>query len=77
LPPLFLGDEMATLAEVNAAITKVTDEGQSSTVDGISYTRANLASLTQLRDTLKSASARAAGSRPTFRGFNFSSMGYD
>jgi len=68
---------MATLAEVNAAITKVADEGQSSMIDGISYTRANLASLTQLRDTLKSASARAAGSRPTFRGFNFSSMGYD
>jgi len=68
---------MATLAEVNAAITKVTDEGQSSTVDGISYTRANLAALNQLRDTLKGASDRAAGSRPTFRAFNFSSMGYD
>ena len=68
---------MATLAEVNAAITKVTDEGQSSTVDGISYTRANLASLTQLRDTMISAEGRSAGSRPTFRAFNFTSMGCD
>jgi len=67
---------MATLAEVNAAITKVADEGQSSMIDGISYTRANLASLTQLRDTLKGASDRAAGSRPTFRAFNFTGMGY-
>jgi len=45
-------------------------------IDGISYTRANLASLTQLRDTLKGASDRAAGSRPTFRAFNFTGMGY-
>jgi len=68
---------MATLAEVKAAITKVAEEGQSSTVDGVSYTRANLAALIQLQDTLQGASDRAAGSRPTFRGFNFSSMGYD
>ncbi len=42
VPFIFRGDEMATLAEVNAAITKVADEGQSSMIDGISYTRANL-----------------------------------
>ena len=68
---------MATLAEIDAAITKVTEEGQSSAVDGISYTRANLAALNQLRDTLTAESGRASGSRPTFRGYNFASMGYD
>ena len=68
---------MATLAEVNAAITKVTDEGQSSTVEGISYTRANLAALIQLQDTLQGASNRASGSRPTFRGYQFTTLGYD
>jgi len=68
---------MATLAEVEAAQTKVAEEGQSSTIDGISYTRANLAALNQLRDTLKGSAARAAGSRPTFRGFKFTTLGYD
>jgi len=67
---------MATLAEVETAITKVTEEGQSSAVDGISYTRANLSALNQLRDTLKGASDRASGSRPTFRGFQFTTLGY-
>ena len=68
---------MATLAEVDAAITKVTDKGQSSAVDGISYTRATLSALNALRDTLKAKEGRTAGSRPTFRGFKFTFMGYD
>ena len=66
-----------TLAEVETAITAVETSGQSSALDGVSYTRANLSSLLQLRDTLKGESDRAAGSRPTFRGFQFTTLGYD
>jgi len=65
-----------TLAEVETAITAVETSGQSSVVDGLQYTRANLAALIQLRDTLKGESDRAAGSRPPFRGFQLSGMGY-
>ena len=66
-----------TLAEVETAITDVETSGQSSALDGVSYTRANLSSLLQLRDTLKGESDRAAGSRPTFRAFQFTTLGYD
>ena len=71
---------MATLteriAEVDTAITQVQTSGQSITVDGISYGRANLDALRNLRNDLQGQADRAAGTRPTFRGFNFSAGGY-
>jgi len=66
-----------TLTEVETAITAVQDSGQSSTIDGISYSRANLAALIQLREMLKGENNRTAGTRPTFRGFSFTAQGYD
>lgn len=66
-----------TLTEVETAITQVQTSGQSFTVDGITYSRANISALIQLRDKLQGASARSAGQRPVFRGFEFNSMGYD
>ena len=65
-----------TLAEVETAITQIQTSGQSFTVDGINYSRANLSALIQLRDNLKGETDRSAGSRPTFRGFDFSAGGY-
>ena len=66
-----------TLTEVETAITQIQTSGQSFTVDGINYSRANLSALIQLRDNLKGETDRSAGSRPTFRGFDFSAGGYN
>ena len=71
---------MATLteriAEADAAITQISTSGQSFTVDGINYSRANLDALTNHLEKLRAEAARAAGSRPTFRRFDFTSGGY-
>ena len=66
-----------TLTEVETAITQVETSGQSGTVDGVSYTRANLTALIQLRDKLQGKQIRTAGQRPLFRGFKFGTLGYD
>ena len=65
-----------TLTEVETAITQIQESGQSFTVDGITYSRANFSLLIQLRDNLKGETDRSAGSRPTFRGFDFTAGGY-
>ncbi|MFA5423464.1 MAG: hypothetical protein WC374_06355 [Phycisphaerae bacterium] len=66
-----------TLTEVETAITQVQTSGQSFTADGITYSRANLSALIQLRDKLLNSTARSAGQRPLFRGFDFTTLGYD
>jgi len=66
-----------SISEIETAITAVQDSGQSCTFDGILYSRANLSALIQLRDKLKGETDRTAGSRPTFRGFQFNTLGYD
>lgn len=66
-----------TLTEVETAITQVQNSGQSFAVDGITYSRANLSALIQLRDKMLNESARSAGRRPLFRGMQLNSMGYD
>ena len=65
-----------TLSEVEATITAIQTSGQAFTIDGITYSQANLASLIQLRSDLKGETDRSAGSRPTFRGFDFTAGGY-
>jgi hypothetical protein len=65
-----------TVAEVETAITAIESGGQSFTINGLSYTAANLTSLIALRDQIKSETARTAGTRPVFRRFNLSGMGY-
>jgi hypothetical protein len=65
-----------TLTEVETAITQIQTSGQSFTVDNITYNRGNLSALIQLRDKINGESLRSAGTRPMFRGFNFTSAGY-
>ena len=66
-----------TLTEVETAITQVETTGQAFTVDGVTYSRANISALTQLRDKLQNEAIRSAGTRPVFRGMDFTSTGYD
>ena len=65
------------VATVETAIESIMSGGQSATVDGISYTAASLPALTALRDQLRADAAQSKATRPTFRAFNFGSMGYD
>ena len=65
-----------TSAEVNAAIDSVMESGQVVAIDGQSYTQANLSDLIKLRDKIKSQTARENGTRPVFRAFKMSGMGY-
>ena len=65
-----------TVATVDAAITAIMDSGQTFTIDGMTYSQANLSALIDLRDKLKLEASRADGTRPTMRGFGFGSMGY-
>ena len=65
-----------TVAEVETAIAAIQTGGQSFTVNGLTYTAANLSALIALRDQIKSETARTAGTRPIFRRFNLSGMGY-
>jgi hypothetical protein len=64
-----------TVATVETAIETVLTSGQSVTIDGITYTRASLGQLYQLRDSLKDEEG-VASTRPTFRAFNIGGMGY-
>ena len=66
-----------TLTDVNAAISAIQSGGQSFTVDGMTYTSANLSTLIQLRERLLSETDRSDGTRPVFRGFKMNGMGYD
>jgi hypothetical protein len=63
-----------TLAQVNTAIEAILTGGQSYTVDGISYSAANLNTLHAMREKLMAETGRT--NRPVFRGVNFSEMGY-
>ena len=66
-----------TLAEVETAVTEITTGAQSfSTSDGTVWNGANLKNLLELRDNLRSETARTDGTRPTIRAVNFSGMGY-
>ena len=63
-----------TLAQVNTAIEAILSGGQSTSIGGVSYTAANLATLQSLRDKLMAETSRAT--RPLFRAMRFNSMGY-
>jgi hypothetical protein len=64
------------VSTVETAIEGVQESGQTFTVDGVTYSRANLSALIELRDRLKAEASRSGGSRPLFRGINMSGMGY-
>jgi hypothetical protein len=63
-----------TVAEIDTAIEKVLTRGQSVSVDGMTYSAANLASLQALRTKILAEDLQST--RPTARGFNFRGMGY-
>jgi len=65
-----------TLATVEAAIEAIQDGAQSWSVDGMSYTMANIDVLIDLRARLQNELGRSEGTRPMLRGFGFKSMGY-
>jgi len=64
------------ITAIEAAITEIQTSGQSVSVDGMSYSAANLTDLIKLRDTARADTMRTNGSRPLFRGFDFTNMGY-
>jgi len=65
-----------TKAVVETAIESILTTGQSVTVDGVSYSQANLSSLIAIRETMEQTENRTGGNRPVFRGFNFTGAGY-
>ena len=65
-----------TKATVEAAIEAIQTNGQSVSFDGVLYSAASLSTLISLRDKLAREEAATASTRPTFRAFNFGSMGY-
>jgi hypothetical protein len=65
-----------TVESVDAAICSIQENGQSFTLDGVTYNAATLSTLYQYRDTLLNQEARASGARPVFRAVNLSGMGY-
>jgi|TARA_R110000803_G_scaffold167687_1_gene230949 hypothetical protein len=56
-----------TLAQIETAITAVMDGGQSVTMDGTTYSAANIKTLFAMRSALQNEGERAAGTRPVFR----------
>ena len=64
-----------TVAEVETAIQTIETSGQSVTIDGMTYSAANLKTLIDLRDKLQLASDRGS-TRPVFRACKLSGMGY-
>ena len=67
---------MATVAEIDAAIKDIQDNGQSFTLNDITYNAATLSALVEFRNQLLRQEGRDSGSRPTFRAFHLSGMGY-
>jgi hypothetical protein len=65
-----------TKAAVETAIEAILTTGQSVSIDGVSYSQANLSSLIAMRDTMEMTENRTGGNRPVFRGFNFTGAGY-
>lgn len=65
-----------TVAAAETAITAIQDGGQSFTLDGVTYSQANLSALIELRDRLLRETERSSGARPVFRAVNFGEMGY-
>jgi hypothetical protein len=65
-----------TLADVESAINTILTSGQAVTVDGITYTAANLKTLQDMRAEIQKEALNTAKTRPAMRAFNFGSMAY-
>ena len=67
---------MANLVEVEDTIRKITEGGQSFTLDGFTYSAANMGDLIDLRAQLRAEEQRSNGQRPLFRAFKGTGMAY-
>lgn len=65
-----------TLTEVETAIQSVQTDGQTVVLDGVSFSRANLSALVDLRERMLRKQERSSSQRPLFRGFKLDGMGY-
>lgn len=65
-----------SVATIEAAIEAIETGGQTFSVDGMTFTNASLPTLYDMLRRERSATLRTGGTRPLFRGFGFSSMGY-
>jgi len=65
-----------TLDAVNTAIERIESGSQSFTLEGMTYSKANLSALITLRDRLLAENLRTNGTRPMFRAFSFTTTGY-
>ena len=65
-----------TVESVDAAITSIQENGQSFTLDGVTYNAATLSTLYDYRQQLLNEEARSSGARPVFRMVNLGGMGY-
>jgi hypothetical protein len=63
-----------TVAEIDTAIQKILTTGQTVSVDGMTFSNANLSSLHTLRQKVQLE--ESASKRPTGRAFSFTGMGY-
>jgi len=61
---------------IETAIAAIESGSQSATVDGLAFTKANLATLYSMLQAERNKALRTAGTRPLFRAFGFNSMGY-
>ena len=66
-----------TVAQIDTAIEEILTKGQSHSIDGTTFTAANLPGLTELRERVMNTTTRSAGSRPVFRTFNMSGAAND
>lgn len=66
-----------TLSQIDTAIAEVLTKGQSTAMDGTSYTRASLSTLLEMRKTTAGMEPRTSGARPVFRSFNMSGAAND
>lgn len=65
-----------TIETVETAINTIQSGGQSVSVEGMSYTAANIDALIRLRAVLQKETLTTNGTRPAFRGCDFTNMGY-
>ncbi len=65
-----------TVQEIDDAIRTILTKGQSVSVDGVNYSKANIASLRLLRREMAGVVGRTGGKRPPFRAVKLSGMGY-
>lgn len=64
------------LVDVETAITAIQEGGQSYTLEGFTYSAANLSALIELRDRLRREDSRSTGQRPMMRAVKFGSASY-